>query len=74
MEERIIEDPLQIISSLYSLIAVVKVKFDCYSPSLRLGLGMKRILDLKISTPFLFSGIYFQNDISKHNSSVAMKN
>ena len=68
------EDPLQIISSLYSLTAVLKVQSDCNGPSLRLGLDMKKILDLKISTPFLFSGFYFQNDISKHNSSVAMKN
>ena len=72
------EDPLQIISSLYSLFAVLKVKSDCYGPSVRLGLDMKKILDLKISlslsTPFLFSGFYFQSDISKHNSSVAMKN
>ena len=68
------EGPLHIISSLYSLTAVLKVKSDCYGSSLRLGLDMKRILDLKIPTPFLFSGIYFQNDISEHNSSVAMKN
>ena len=57
------EDPPEIISSLYSLFAVLKVKSDCYGPSLRLGLDMKKILDLKISTLFLFSGLYFQRMI-----------
>ena len=69
------EDPLQIISSLYSLVAVLKVKYDCHGLVFKVGSRQEEYFGFEnLSAPFLFSGFYFQNDISKHNSSVAMKN
>ena len=63
------EDPLQIISSLYSLVAVLKVKYDCHGLVFKVGsrqeehFGFENLSQLPSYFPDFISRMIFQNTI-----------